>query len=107
MRSHPVSALSEAYDRTDDPIHAELARLRQLRSTLATRPRISGSDDPTTGTRRLRVGPQAIALREIDALAREAHDWFATYHDCLTALWEVAGREEARALSVSSTESAG
>lgn len=95
-RSHPVSALPEAYGSTEDPIHSHLTELRLLRSTLLTRPRAATSASSMATSRRLRVGPQAAALREIDDLAREALAWFETYHACLATLWDIAGREEAR-----------
>lgn len=57
-----------------------------------TRPQIArvGREEP----RKLRIGPHADRLRELDGWSRETVDWFATYRFALQGLWEIAGRSE-------------
>ncbi|MEN9602693.1 MAG: Protease HtpX [Verrucomicrobiota bacterium] len=98
---HAVSSRGDSSGVPAQALETRLAALRNLRASLTTRPRTAapspGVIPPTT--RRLRVGPQAEALRELDALGCEAVVWFETYHQCLSTLWELAGREEARLTS--------
>jgi Zn-dependent protease with chaperone function len=82
---------------TGEPEGTLLSRiedLRQDRSRLKVLPLLVPDD--TGQPRKLRIGPHAGILRDIDHLGREANAWQASYRAALTDLWSVAGREELR-----------
>lgn len=98
---HPVSSRYEDSQGIIQSLEGPLSELRTLRASLTTRPRSVAPSPGVTAVRlrRLRIGPQAELLRELDALECEADAWFETYHHCLSTLWDLAGREEARIIS--------
>ncbi len=77
-----------------DPLLQQVHHIQSQRARLVTEPKVHPPEENTA--RKLRLGPHANTLRELDALEHETRAWFATYRFALSGLWELAGREERR-----------
>ena len=91
-----IASVSQAalHGEIPEPLQAEVTHLKSLHAGLAS-PNL-WIPPTTSGPRKLRIGPLANAIRELESLLAENSARLASYRHALHALWAIAGAEEQR-----------
>jgi len=91
-----IAKLSQAalHGEIPEPLQAEITQLKKLHANLES-PKLL-VPLPSGGPRKLRIGPLANSLRELESLLAENSARLASYRHALQSLWGVAGAEEQR-----------